>query len=197
MVGVKVMTRNSQPRKLPWVWGVPADPTAATDIGGKQDSDVRVAVRAVTSTAGPDALYLWLCQLRRAPYSYDWIDNFGRQSPSVADPSLTALETGQTVMTIFTLTDHVPGRSLMLRMKPGWPTAVFGALDVGYEITPLPAAAASRLTARLWLPRPPGPLGGVRRWALAWGDLLMMRKQLHTLARLAEATEAAAQGVDA
>jgi hypothetical protein len=38
--------------------------------------------RAVTIDASPSAIFRWLCQLRIAPYSYDWIDNRGRQARS-------------------------------------------------------------------------------------------------------------------
>lgn len=188
---------------LPWVWGVPADVPGVGweaghhgDRGDHGDRDgVRVAVRAVTCAADPEALHLWLCQLRRAPYSYDWIDNFGRRSPRVPDPALTELEIGQRVMTIFTLTALDPGRSVTLRMNGGWPTQLFGALDVRYDIVPDQGSPGSVLVARLRMPLPPGPLARLRRTALAWGDLLMMRKQLHTLARLAEATTASRSGV--
>lgn len=175
---------------LPWVWGAPADVPDGTwgAGGGGVDDGARVAVRGVSTTAGPEVLYLWLCQLRRAPYSYDWIDNFGRRSPRVPDPALTGLEVGQRVMTIFTLTGFDPGRSLTVRMNRGWPMQLFGALDVRYDIVPDQGSPGSVLVARLRMPLPPGPLGSLRRWALAWGDLLMMREQLHTLARLAEAT---------
>lgn len=177
-------------RDLPWAWGVQAD----MPDGISEDSDgVRVAVRAVACAAGTEVIYLWLCQLRRAPYSYDWIDNFGRRSPRMPDPAMTELAVGQRVMTIFTLTSFVPGRSLTVSMNPGWPTGVFGSLDVRYDIAP--GQGASVLTARLRMPLPPGPLRSLRRGALAWGDLLMMRKQLKTLARLAEETTAGRHGV--
>jgi hypothetical protein len=37
--------------------------------------------RGVTVDAPPVAVWPWLCQLRLAPYSYDWVDNLGRRSP--------------------------------------------------------------------------------------------------------------------
>lgn len=176
--------RVGAPTDLPWTWGVRAPvgrrPPAAAP-------DARPARRAVHSGADPDLLWLWLCQLRRAPYSYDLLDNVGRRSPRRPDPSLMSLRAGQRVMTIFDLTEFEPGRSLRLRMRPGLPTLLFGALWVDYRLSPAPGPRSTTLlSAVLWMPHPPGPLGAVRRYLLAWGDVLMMRKQLRTLSRLAE-----------
>ena len=43
-----------------------------------------------------------------------------------------------------------------------------------------------RLVAKLRVRYPERPPGSWMRWFLPWGDLLMMRKQLLTLKRLAE-----------
>jgi len=37
--------------------------------------------RGVTIHADADVVFRWICQMKVAPYSYDWIDNFGRKSP--------------------------------------------------------------------------------------------------------------------
>lgn len=174
---------STTPTGLPWVWGQPG-PVAADDVARAGERG-RLVVRAVDSTADADALFLWLCQLRRAPYSYDWVDNFGRRSPRKADPSLLDLEVGQDVMTIFTLTAFEPGRSISLRMKPGGPTRAFGAIEGRYEIEVL-GESRTRLRVLMWMPPVGRVLGGARRYLLAWGDLLMMRQQLLTLTALAE-----------
>lgn len=181
-------TRRADPSdRLPWLWGAPRHTTAPAGDTDLDSGRVRRATRAVETVSTPEALFLWLCQLRRAPYSYDWIDNLGRRSPRDPDLGMTDLRVGQTVMTIFTLTAYEPLHSLTLRMKPGVPTRIFGAICVRYEIERL-GDSRRRLRATLWLPPVGPPFGDLRRYLLAWGDLVMMRRQLHVLCSLAEAT---------
>ena len=40
--------------------------------------------RGVTVNAPAAKTFRWLCQLRAAPYSYDWLDNLGRAHPGAA-----------------------------------------------------------------------------------------------------------------
>lgn len=171
---------QSRTGTLPWVWGEPTPAGLAT-----QEDRHRTAVRAVATTASAERLFLWLCQLRRAPYSYDWVDNFGRRSPRQADPALCQLKIGQTVMTIFTVTDFEPGASLTVRMNRGWPRRTFGDLCLRYRIDRL-GAERTLLSAVMWMPPIGRALGRQRRYLLAWGDLIMMRKQLLVLRELAE-----------
>jgi hypothetical protein len=137
--------------------------------------------RAVSVAAPTDVVFLWLCQLRVAPYSYDLIDNLGRRSPRQAEPSLCELEVGQRVMEIFRLVSFEPGRSITLESG----TKLLGRLAVTYRTTAT-GQAGSRLVAKITFVERNGILGAVLGRVLPTGDLLMMRKQLLTLKKLAE-----------
>jgi hypothetical protein len=128
------------------------------------------ADRAISIAAPPSMVFSWLCQLRVAPYSYDLLDNLGRQSPRSRNPELVRLEVGQRFMTMFTLQSFVDGEEITLRST---------GIAVTYAVQP--EGAGSRLHVRVWF-------GGPRLPArvLALGDLVMMRKQLLTLKSLAE-----------
>jgi hypothetical protein len=143
------------------------------------DADM-VLHRAVDVAAPAGRTFRWVCQLRVAPYSYDLIDNRGRASPRELTPGLDRLEVGQRVATIFTLVDFTPGEHLTLRLTETRGRRLFGDVVVTYLAVPT-GPETSRLLARVRV----SGLGPVRRRALAYGDLLMMRKQLHTLADLA------------
>ncbi len=135
--------------------------------------------RAVDVAAGPEAAFRWLCQLRAAPYSYDAIDNFGRRSPRTLTPGLDDLHPGQRVMRIFLLASFEPGRSLTLVTA----SRFFGRVACTYAVLPA-GPGRSRYVVKMLvryrrLVRPV-------HLAFAAGDLVMMRRQLLTLAALAE-----------
>lgn len=140
--------------------------------------------RAVDVDAAPAVLFRWLCQLRVAPYSYDWIDNRGRTSPRALTPGLEALVVGQRVMTIFTLTDFAVDEQLTVRMTRA--NRLFGDVAVTYAVQPRDAGGA-RLVAKLRV-KHGRSLFSWARWLLLVGDFVMMRKQLLTLKRYAEAS---------
>jgi hypothetical protein len=140
-----------------------------------------------TDVQAPCAVvFRWLCQLRVAPYSYDWIDNFGRPSPPRLTPGLEQLATGQRVMTGFELVEFEVDRHLTLLARPSF-GRVFGleALAVSYVVLP-GAPGACRLLVKLGVRHVPGVVGTLASWLLPWGDLVMMRKQLLNLKELAE-----------
>jgi hypothetical protein len=137
--------------------------------------------------APADVAWRWLCQLRVAPYSYDWLDNFGRRSPTTLTPGLERLAVGQPVMRIFRIASFVPERHLTLALPPGAGERLFGRVAITYRVVGRDDGSA-RLLAKLRFEPPPGLWGRAVAQLLPWGDLVMMRKQLRTLARLAEAS---------
>jgi hypothetical protein len=143
-----------------------------------------VCWRGVTVRADAAATFRWLCQLRAAPYSYDWIDNLGRRSPRALTPGLEQLEIGQRVMTIFDLVAFERDRHLTLRTRRFAPT-LWPVVAVSYVVRPS-RARETRLLAKLSFQMRPGRLGAVAKALLPWGDLIMMRRQLLNLKRLAE-----------
>jgi hypothetical protein len=171
------------PREIVYSWGSTADERVRVlPCDELLSVDMMVADRAIDVAARPATLFRWLCQLRAAPYGYDWIDNFGRRSPQTLTPGLDELALGQRFMTIFRLAGWEPDRQLTLLCAAN---RIFGAVAVTYAIEPR-GAAASRLHARVRWRTPSVPAA---RTLAAYGDLMMMRKQLRTLAQLAERDE--------
>jgi hypothetical protein len=146
--------------------------------------------RALTVRAPAELLFRWLCQLRAAPYSYDWIDNLGRQSPRRLTPGLDRLETGQRFMTVFRLAAFERDRHITLVLPRA--RALFGDLAITYLIVP-EADDRCRLVAKIAVAYPRTPIGAVVRALFPFGDLVMMRKQLTTLRDLAERDAASRQ----
>ncbi|RYB95592.1 polyketide cyclase [Nocardioides oleivorans] len=138
------------------------------------------AWRGVSVRATPAAVWARVRQVRLAPYSYDLVDNLGRRSPRdlrevpeprVGDPFTHALGRPQgRVLAV------VSGREL---------TATITGAHLSYAVL---AGAGTPARCRLVLK----VVARTSRWlapAVSVGDLVMARKQLLTLKRLAEADE--------
>lgn len=148
--------------------------------------------RGVSIAASPRTVFRWLCQLRVAPYSYDWIDNGGQKSPQSLTPGLDDLEVGQEVMQIFALLGFEIDKHLTLILKQR--SRLFGQLAVSYLVVADEARkGSSRLLAKLVVRYPATLSGKLMSIVLPWGDLVMMRRQLLNLKALAEKTEKAAE----
>jgi hypothetical protein len=146
--------------------------------------------RGLTIDASPVIVFRWLCQMRAAPYSYDWIDNGGARSPRQLTPGLDDLAIGQEVMRIFRLVSFEGDSHLTLRLKDkSSASQTFGDIVVSYVVVPLienGRTSRSRLVVKLIAKYPRSLQGRMLRALLPWGDLIMMRRQLLNFKKLAE-----------
>ena len=170
---------------LPAAWGADGD-----DLLRDHPADALVEqpayamTRAVPVDAPPALTWRWLCQTAVAPYSYDLVDNLGRRSPRELTPGADKLRVGQSMLIIFDLVSVDPGRQWTGITRPSLVSRLVGPVSVTYAVQPA-ASGTSRLVARM-VARERGAGGWLWARALAWGDLVMMRKQLLTLKGLAE-----------
>ena len=132
------------------------------------------AWRGVTVRARPWQVWPWLTQIQLAPYSYDWIDNLGRQSPrelrALPDPA-----PGDR----FTATAGRPiGRVLAIVPGEHYTGRIVGAV-MSYVLVPV--GDDTRLLLKIVMAR-----GRLFAPVVSAGDLVMARRQLLNLKELAE-----------
>jgi hypothetical protein len=163
-------------------WGVtPAEVARRYPCDEVVPNPVLQAWRGVTVNAAPETVWRWVAQIRLAPYSYDWIDNFGRPSPRdlkglpepVVGESFTAAFGGRRFGRIVAVE---PGRHLT--------GTIMGAF-MSYALIPLDDGRQTRLLLKVVTPG-----GRITAPLLSIGDLIMARRQLLNLAALAERTAA-------
>jgi len=123
----------------------------------------------------PEQVWPWVVQIRLAPYSYDWIDNLGRPSPQqlqdLADPLV-----GEPFSTAFG--GRPFGRILAVSPCVHLTGQIMGAV-MSYVL--VPDGQMTRLLLKVV-----SPSRGASAALLSLGDLVMARRQLLNLARLAE-----------
>ena len=125
--------------------------------------------RGVTIQSRPDAIFRWLCQMRVAPYSYDWIDNLGRRSPRTLTPGLDELVIGQQFLSGFELVEFEHNRHITIRTRPQTLDArIFGNIVNSYLIVPQ-ASDTCRLIVKSVVRYRKGPIGWFMRAFLPWG----------------------------
>jgi hypothetical protein len=157
-------------------WGVtPAEVERRYPCDELVRDPVLEAWRGVTVRAERRHVWPWVAQIRLAPYSYDWIDNLARRSPRqlrglpepvVGEPFTTAFR-GRPLGRIVAVT---AGHSLTGRIN--------GAV-MSYLLVPDGEVTRLLLKVVMGNGRAIAPL-------LSVGDLVMARRQLLNLARLAE-----------
>lgn len=149
-----------------------------------------VLFRAISIAADPAAVFDWLCQLRVAPYSYDWIDNGFKKSPRQIDPALRRLESGQVFVGIFKLLDFRLDEFITLGTFDAKTESYFGKVVLTYAIRkPVrsdPGGPHCRLVAKLLVKRNQRGIFKILAPFLPLGDWIMIQKQLRTLRDLAE-----------
>jgi hypothetical protein len=133
------------------------------------------AWRGVDVAAPPAAVWPWVAQVRLAPYSYDWIDNRGRRSPrelvGLAEPR---------VGDGFTAVGGRPvGRIVAVEAGKQLTGTIMGAF-MSYVLVPQDHDSTRLLLKAVMR------TSRVKALGLSVGDLVMARRQLLNLKRLAE-----------
>lgn len=157
-------------------WGVSEEETSRSyPCDGFVAAPTLRAWRGVSVHAPPAALWPWVAQVRLAPYSYDWIDNRGRRSPrelaGLPEPVAGERFTTAGGRQLGRIVSVDPGEQLTATIMGAYMSYVL--VPAGQDGTRLllkVVSRASRLAAT----------------GLSAGDLIMARRQLLNLKRLAE-----------
>lgn len=157
-------------------WGVAdIETTLHYDCDDFVSSPALEAYRGVTVHKVPEAVWPWVTQVRVAPYSYDWIDNLGRQSPR----RLLGLPEPQVGDAFMSAGQRELGRIVAVDSQRQLTGTILGAF-MSYRLVP-----EGRQSTRLLLK----VVMATNRWiapALSVGDLIMARRQLLNIKELAE-----------
>lgn len=146
--------------------------------------------RAISIDAPAETVFAWVTQLRFAPYSYDWIDNFGRQSPQHLIVDAPPLKTGDPIMRWFRLTEFKDNESLTFVFPEDAP------FYLRIFFNPFPFYATyqlfrvsnnrTRLVVKFVINSHPTLLNRILIKVADVLDYIMMRRQLLNFKRLAE-----------
>lgn len=133
------------------------------------------AWRGVRVQAPAAMVWPWVCQIRLAPYSYDWIDNLGRRSPR----QLMNLPGPRAGEPFTTAGGRTLGRVLLVEPEKHLTATIMRAY-MSYVLVP-EQDIETRLLLKVVME--------ANRWAAAGlcvGDLIMARRQLLNIKQLAE-----------
>lgn len=173
-------------RTLPYVWGATeAECAAAYACDRFLPAPQHQFFRAVDVDAPAPVTFRWLQQLRVAPYSYDWADNFLLPSPPRLTPRAERIAVGQRVMHVFSIVALEPGRTLTVGPRSRTAATLLGTLYGTYVVAPR-ASGGSRLFVKVNANYPRSLYGRLVGGIMPWIDLVMMRKQLRRLKNFAE-----------
>jgi hypothetical protein len=169
----------------PWNWNADAaERSARYPCDALSPAPDHAFFRAVDVAAPPALVFRWLQQLRVAPSSYDWADNFLLPSPARLTPRAATIAVGQRMMHILRIVAFEPGRSLTLEASGAIGRALFGTLAGTYVVTPV--AGGTRLFVKVNAVYPRGIYGRLVGPVMPWIDYAMMRKQLLRIKGFAE-----------
>lgn len=175
---------------LPKFWGTTlSEESSGHPAAAFVTHPYEVWIRAIDVDADPTTVFRWLCQVRVAPYSYDLLDNLGRRSPRALTAGADQLAVGEWAM-IGRIVAFEPGRSFTVVSSRHSDLVFGGPIVLTYAVEPpVSETARARIVVHLAVTAR-SRVARLRRMLLAWGDLVMMRKQLLTLAELAERDDA-------
>jgi hypothetical protein len=143
--------------------------------------------RAVDINAPADLVFQWICQMKVAPYSYDRLDNGGKQSPQHLTPSIGQLKIGDKMMTIFHVGHFIPYKevTLIMDIPPDQYAKWYVPTVITYKIY-AKGKNRSRVVVKYIADWPKTIRGHAERLFIIIADFIMMRRQLLNYKKLAE-----------
>lgn len=156
----------------------------------KYGTGSRELIRHIKIRAGASDIYVWLKQLRLAPYSYDFLDNKGRKSPEYIIENLPPMKVNAHFLLAFHIfsfaeNEFIAGRFCVPINPPA--NRYIKEMFIEYRIEELPERGTnSRLWCKVkgWYNNDIASKGFFKIFSAV--NLIMTRKQLRKIKKLSE-----------